>query len=50
MSRQFWLGLLLLAVCAFGMDMDSLPVWDPSILVRENSFVQNVDTALLLFE
>ncbi|MBR2273179.1 MAG: hypothetical protein IJ912_12900 [Fibrobacter sp.] len=45
MSRQFWLGLLLLAVCAFGMDMDSLPVWDPSILVRENSFVQNADTA-----
>ena len=46
MSRQFWLGLLLLAVCAFGMDIDSLPVWDPSILARGNSFDQNADTSV----
>ena len=45
MSRQFWLGLFLFAVCAFGMDVDSLPVWDPSLLARSNSFVQNSDTA-----
>lgn len=45
MSRRFWLGLLLLAVCAFGLDIDSLPVWDPSILARGDSFVQNADTA-----
>ena len=45
MSRQFWLGLFLFAVCAFGMDVDSLPVWDPSLLTRNNSFVQNSDTA-----
>lgn len=45
MSRQFWLGLFLFAVCAFGMDVDSLPVWDPSLLARGNSFVQNSDTA-----
>ena len=45
MSRQFWLGLFLFAVCAFGMDVDSLPVWDPSLLTRDNSFVQNSDTA-----
>ncbi|MDY6387822.1 MAG: hypothetical protein SPL21_10145 [Fibrobacter sp.] len=45
MSRQFWLGLFLFAVCAFGMDVDSLPVWDPSLLARNNSFVQNSDTA-----
>lgn len=45
MSRQFWLGLFLFAACAFGMDVDSLPVWDPSLLVRNNSFVQNSDTA-----
>lgn len=44
MSRQFWLGLFLFAVCAFGMDVDSLPVWDPSLLARSNSFVQNSDT------
>jgi hypothetical protein len=45
MSRQFWLGLFLFAVCAFGMNVDSLPVWDPSLLTRNNSFVQNSDTA-----
>ena len=45
MSRQFWLGLFLFAVCAFGMDVDTLPVWDPSLLARNNSFVQNSDTA-----
>ena len=45
MSRQFWLGLFLFAVCAFGLDVDSLPVWDPSLLARSNSFVQNSDTA-----
>ena len=45
MSRQFWLGLFLFAVCAFGMNVDSLPVWDPSLLARSNSFVQNSDTA-----
>lgn len=45
MSRQFWLGLFLFAVCAFGMDVDSLPVWDPSLLARSISFVQNSDTA-----
>ena len=45
MSRQFWLGLFLFAACAFGMDVDSLPVWDPSLLTRNNSFVQNSDTA-----
>ena len=45
MSRQFWLGLFLFAVCAFGMDVDSLPVWDPSLLARSNSFVQNSDNA-----
>lgn len=45
MSRRFWLGLLLLAVCAFGLDIDSLPVWDSSILARGDSFVQNADTA-----
>jgi len=45
MSRQFWLGLFLFAVCAFGMDVDSLPVWNPSLLARSNSFVQNSDTA-----
>ena len=45
MSRQFWLGLLLLSVLAWGMDTDSLPVWDPALLVRGNSFVQNADTS-----
>ncbi|MDD5943855.1 hypothetical protein [Fibrobacter sp.] len=45
MSRQFWLGLFLFAVCAFGMNVDSLPVWDPSLLTRNNSFVRNLDTA-----
>jgi len=45
MSRQFWLGLFLFAACAFGMNVDSLPVWNPSLLARSNSFVQNSDTA-----
>ena len=46
MSRQFWLGLLLLAACAFAVNVDSLPVWDPALLVRGDSFVVNLDTAL----
>ena len=46
MSRQFCLGLFLLAAFAFGMDIDSLPVWDPSILVRGESANQNADTVL----
>lgn len=46
MSRQFWLGLLLLAACAFAVNVDSLPVWDPALLVRGDSFVVNPDTAL----
>lgn len=42
MSRRIGLGLLLLSRIAFGMDVDSLPVWDPSLLVRgENYVVQN---------
>ena len=41
MSRQFWLGLFLCAVFAFGMDVDSLPVWDQSLLDRTDSLVQN---------
>ena len=43
MSRQFWLGLLLISVLAWGMDTDSLPVWNPAMLARGNSFVQNAD-------
>jgi hypothetical protein len=46
MSRQFWLGLLLLAACTFAVNVDSLPVWDPALLVRGDSFVVNPDTAL----
>ena len=45
MSRQFWLGLFLLSVLAWGMDTDSLPVWDPALLVRGNSFAQIADTS-----
>lgn len=48
MSRHLWLGRLgllfflsVLVTCAFGMNVDSLPVWDPSILVRG----QNADAA-----
>ena len=44
MSRHFWLGLLLFAVCAFGMDVDSLPVWDPSILARNSSVAAAADS------
>ena len=45
MSRQFWLGLLLLSVLAWGMDTDSLPVWDPAMLVRGNSSAQIADAS-----
>jgi len=45
MSRHFCLGRLCLLVIlislasAFGMNVDSLPVWDPAILVRGNDLL-----------
>lgn len=46
MSRRIGLGLFLLSSIAFGMDVESLPVWDPSLLVRgENYVVPNAGTA-----
>lgn len=48
MSRQMSLGhflfwsLLMATTSVFGLDVDSLPVWNPSVLTRDNSFVQNV--------
>ncbi len=45
MSRRIGLGLFLLSSIAFGMDVNSLPVWDPSLLVRgENYVVPNADS------
>ena len=44
MSRHFCLGLLLLAACVFGMDVETLPVWNPDFLVRGESFAPNTDT------
>ena len=44
MSRQFWLGLLSLVAFAFGLDVDSLPVWDPSLLVRGESYAAETDS------
>lgn len=44
MSRHFCLGLLLLAACVFGMDVETLPVWNPDFLVRGESFTPNTDT------
>ena len=44
MSRQFWLGLFLLAAFAFGLDVDSLPVWDPAILVRGETSAPDLDS------
>lgn len=43
MSRHLGLGLFF-AVCVFGMDVDSLPVWDPSLLTRNDLFVRTADT------
>lgn len=46
MSRRTGLGLFLLTTFAFGMDVNSLPVWDPSVLVRgEDYVVPNAATA-----
>ena len=39
MSRRTGLGLFLLTTFAFGMDVNSLPVWDPSVLVRGVDYV-----------
>lgn len=39
MSRRTGLGLFLLTTFAFGMDVNSLPVWDPSVLVRDVDYV-----------
>lgn len=44
MSRHFWLGLFLLALSAWGMDVDSLPKWDPALLARGELFVPNVES------
>lgn len=44
MSRHFCLGLLILAVASFAMDVDSLPVWDPAVLVRGETSAQDRDT------
>ncbi len=41
MSRLLGLGLFLLTTFALGMDVESLPVWDPSVLVRSGSLVRN---------
>lgn len=39
MSQRFGLGLFLLSTIAFGMDVESLPVWDPAVLVRGEQYV-----------
>lgn len=45
MSRRACLGLFLFSSLALGMDVGSLPVWDPSLLVRGADYVvQNADT------
>lgn len=45
MSRRVCLGLSLFSTIAFGMDVNSLPVWDPSILVRGGDYVvQSADS------
>lgn len=47
MSRRTCLGLSLFSTFAFGMDVSSLPVWDPSILVRGGDYViQNTDSTV----
>ena len=45
MSRHLGLGLFLLAVYAFGMDVDSLPVWNPAILAHGGVSAAEPDTA-----
>ncbi|MCF0222843.1 MAG: hypothetical protein HUK20_01100 [Fibrobacter sp.] len=43
MSQRLGLFASIFCAVAWAIDVDSLPVWDPSFLVTNNSFVRNAD-------